>query len=113
MDYMTAGRETLRTLVERFERIDHRHGSPHVFSAGVVDEGRGIYMALSHGWDGKERVKSIQFFVRVVGDKFRVEEDWTKDGVATDLLEAGVPNNKIVLAFHHPSMREYTEFAVA
>jgi hypothetical protein len=29
------------------------------------------------------------------------------------LLEAGVPKEDIVLAFHEPEMRQYTEFAVA
>jgi hypothetical protein len=37
----------------------------------------------------------------------------TEDGIATDLLEAGVPKEDIVLAFHAPEMRPYTEFAVA
>jgi hypothetical protein len=34
-------------------------------------------------------------------------------GIATDLLEAGVPKEDIVLTFHSPEMRPLTEFAVA
>jgi hypothetical protein len=45
--------------------------------------------------------------------KFWIEEDWTEEGVATELLEAGVPSSDIVLAFHEPAMRQHTEFAVA
>lgn len=110
MDYLNAGREALRRFVQKYEHIDPR---PEVFSSGVTDEDRGIYMSISYGWDGKKRVKSTQFLVSVKDGKFFVVEDWTKESVATELLEAGVPSDKIVLAFHHPSMRACTEFAVA
>ncbi|MEZ4707425.1 MAG: element excision factor XisI family protein [Caldilineaceae bacterium] len=44
---------------------------------------------------------------------FYIEIDWTEEGIATELLAAGVPNADIVLVFHHPIVRPYTEFAVA
>jgi hypothetical protein len=34
-------------------------------------------------------------------------------GIATELVEAGVPKEQIVLGFRPPEMRQYTEFAVA
>ncbi|WP_283767301.1 element excision factor XisI family protein [Roseofilum capinflatum] len=34
------------------------------------------------------------------------------DGIADDLLRAGIPQNKIVLGFYLPHIRRYTEFAV-
>lgn len=36
-----------------------------------------------------------------------------EDGIVDRLLEAGVPKEDIVLAFHHPLLRSRTEFAVA
>ena len=35
-----------------------------------------------------------------------------EEGIAAHLLEAGIPKEDIVLAFHSPDMRPYTEFAV-
>ncbi|WP_228287852.1 element excision factor XisI family protein [Thiothrix subterranea] len=35
------------------------------------------------------------------------------DGVATELLEAGVPKAHIVLGFRHPNERKYSGLAVA
>ena len=35
----------------------------------------------------------------------------TEEGIATDLLEAGVPKEDIVLAFQPPDVRRFTEFA--
>jgi hypothetical protein len=37
----------------------------------------------------------------------------TEEGVVTDLVEAGIPANEIVLGFRHPKLRQYTDFAVA
>ncbi|MEC4853839.1 MAG: element excision factor XisI family protein [Jaaginema sp. PMC 1079.18] len=42
-----------------------------------------------------------------------IEEDWTEEGVATDLLQKGIGRGDIVLAFHPPHVRQYTEFAIA
>jgi hypothetical protein len=37
----------------------------------------------------------------------------TEDGLALDLVRAGIPKQEIVLAFHPPHRRPYTEYAVA
>lgn len=45
--------------------------------------------------------------------KVWIQHDGTESGIAGELLEAGIPRDHIVLAFHHPSKRQYTSFAVA
>jgi hypothetical protein len=50
-------------------------------------------------------------YVRIRDHKFWIEEDLTEDGIANDLVQAGVPPEDIVLAFHEPKMRQYTDFA--
>ena len=72
-------------------------------------------------WDGDDlrsvgdhrRVNRTVINLRLRDGKVWIEEDWTEQGVATDLLAAGVARDSIVLAFHPPHLREYTEFAVA
>jgi hypothetical protein len=49
--------------------------------------------------------------IRLKDEKIWIEEDWTEDGIATDLLQAGVQSEDIVLAFHPPRLRQFTEFA--
>jgi hypothetical protein len=58
-------------------------------------------------------VTGMTVYVRIRDSEFWIEEDWTENGIATDLVLAGVPKEDIVLAFHEPKMRQYTEFAVA
>ncbi len=64
------------------------------------------------GWNDTKRVWNTTAYVRIHSGKIWIEIDWLEHGIATDLLEAGVPKADIVLAFHHPSMCPYTEFAV-
>ena len=40
------------------------------------------------------------------------EEDWTGSGITTELLEAGISKDEIVLSFRHLRKRPLTEFAV-
>ena len=65
------------------------------------------------GWHGKQRDFGVTVYLRIKQGKIWIEEDWTKQGIANELLEAGVPFEDIVLGFQHPSKRSLTEFAVA
>ncbi|NES01611.1 MAG: XisI protein [Okeania sp. SIO2F4] len=41
-----------------------------------------------------------------------MHEDGLEDGIANDLVNAGLPKSQIVLGFHPPEVRPHTEFAV-
>ena len=51
--------------------------------------------------------------IRLIDGKIWIRYDGTEEGVATELLEAGVPKGHIVLGFRHPSERKYSGLAVA
>jgi hypothetical protein len=79
----------------------------------VVDRERGRYLLVDLGWDDLTRVHGALVHVDVIDGKFWIQYDGTEEGVATQLVEAGVPRDRIVLASKHPSMRKYTDFAAA
>lgn len=79
----------------------------------AFDEERDHYFWFSVGWDGKRRDFGVTVYLRIKNGKIWIEEDWTKQGIANDLLEAGVLREDIVLGFQHPSKRPLTEFATA
>jgi hypothetical protein len=51
-------------------------------------------------------------FLRLENGKIWVKTDSTNFGIVDDLLTAGIPQQDIVLAFHHPQKRPFTEFAI-
>jgi hypothetical protein len=65
------------------------------------------------GWNAGQRVHFLLVHIDIVGDKVWIEKDNPEDGVATELVQAGIPKSQIVLAFQAPEVRQYTEFAVA
>ena len=77
------------------------------------DAERGHYALLRVGWRDTRRLHGIVLHVDIRNDKVWIEHDGTEDGIADQLLEAGIPKEHIVLAFHPPYKRPYTGFAVA
>jgi len=65
------------------------------------------------GWDGDRRIYYVLAHVEIVDGKVWIQHDGTEDGVATELVAAGVSKSDIVLGFHEPEIRPYTEFAAA
>jgi XisI protein len=79
----------------------------------AFDEVNDQYLLMLMGWNRDERIKNTMIHVRLKNGKIWIEEDCTEDGVATDLLAKGVERASIVLAFHPPQVRQYTEFSAA
>lgn len=87
------------------------HGDVEVET--VFDDVRDHYELIYTGWDGWHRVHGTVIHADIIDGKIWIQHDGTEDGIAIDLLAAGVPRDRIVLAFLPPSRRKDTEFAVA
>ncbi len=113
MDKLTKYRDLIKRILTGYLEIARRQPTPGVEPLLLMDDERGHYVWMNLGWSGDERVNHTTVHISLHNGKFWIEEDWTEDGIATDLLEAGVPRDDIVLAFHAPEERPYTEFAAA
>jgi hypothetical protein len=111
MDKLTGYRHLIKRILTEYVELCRRQPKADVETLLIMDEERGHYLWLKLGWEQGRRVKYITVYVRLRDGKFWIEEDWTEDGIATDLVREGVPREDIVLAFHEPEMRKYTEFA--
>ncbi|AOY79974.1 XisI protein [Moorena producens JHB] len=112
MDRLKRYRQIVQEVVREYHQLNKKSGST-IESALVFDEVQDQYLLLLMGWHKDERIKSVMIHIRLKDDKIWIEEDWTEDGVATDLLQKGILREEIVLAFHPPHVRQYTEFAFA
>lgn len=113
MDQLTRYRDEIKRGLSR--RRDFYNGSTKqdIEAVCAFDDEAGQYVLLWIGWRNKCKVRQIVLHVRLRDGKIWIETDDTEDGFATELLKAGVPNSDIVLAFHPPHLRQYTDFAVA
>lgn len=68
---------------------------------------------MTLGWDNGLRVYSVLVPIDLINGKVWIQQDNTEDGVATELAQAGIPHDHIVLGFQAPELRKYTAFAAA
>ena len=79
----------------------------------IYDDAEGQYQLIEVGWNGWNRVYRVFLHVSVRDDLVWLEFDGTEDGIASELVAAGIPKAQIVLAFHPPYKRPYTGCAIA
>lgn len=70
------------------------------------------YQLVCVGWKELKRIHACLVHVDIKDKKIWVQRDGTEVGIANELVEAGVPKQDIVLGFHAPYKRKFTEFAV-
>jgi len=111
MDPLGAWCEALERLLAEHAAVPYANGD--IRTEVVVDRERGRYLLVDLGWEGLARVHGALVHVDVIDGKFWIQYDGTEEGIATQLVAAGVPRDRIVLASKHPSLRKYTDFAAA
>jgi hypothetical protein len=77
----------------------------------ILDDAGGHYELRRVGWDGWIRVHDSLLHIDIKDGKIVIQHDGFEDAAADQLMEAGVPAEQILLAFHHPYKRKYTPFA--
>jgi XisI protein len=117
MDTLEYYRRTIETLLTEYYEMtvkgEKERDEEETEHRLAFDEERDQYLWFRSGWDGKQRVRHITMYLRIKNGKIWVEEDWTDLCIVDDLLAAGISQSDIVLGFHHPSKRSFTEFATA
>jgi hypothetical protein len=113
MEKLIHYQDLIKQILTEYEIISSQVPDPDIDEVLMFDDQRSQYLWFNIGWKNDKRVKGISVYVRIKNEKFYIEEDWTEEGIATELLREGVPKEDIVLAFHDPETRKLTEFAVA
>lgn len=78
----------------------------------IVDTTHDHYQLVYVGWRNQRRQYGCVLHLDIKDDKIWIQHDGTEVGIANELVDVGVPKADIVLAFHEPSVRQYTGFGV-
>ena len=111
MDKLTQYATIIKNILQEDVSLKPSHGE--IEPMVVFDDQRHSYQLMYVGWDRRRRVHGSIYHVRIRNNKVYIEEDTSNQPIAESLVEAGIPKEDIVLAFHTPDKRHYTEFAVA
>jgi XisI protein len=76
----------------------------------IFDEQQDHHQLLYVGWRGNKRDFGCILHLDIKDGKIWIQHDGTEVGIANQLVEMGVPKQDIILAFHEPYIRQFTEF---
>jgi XisI protein len=103
---------------EAIEKIIQQHAIEHSEKdlekvEVVFDKERDRYLLLYVGWNEEDRIYGCPIHIDIKDGKIWIQQDFTEEGLAHQLVELGIPKTDIVLGFRAPYVRQFTEFAVA
>lgn len=111
MDKLEKYREYVEQLITRYANSDQNTKDVEV--QVIMDTVRDHYQWMNVGWEGFKRVYSCFIHLDIKDGKIWIQQNWTEDDLAADLVEMGVPREDIVLGLHAPYKRPYTDYGVA
>ena len=103
-------RRLVQSVLEDYSNVDFNN--PDLETETVFDTQRDHYQVVHVGWSNKRRVYGCVLHLDIKDGKIWIQHDGTEGGIANELVERGVPKHDIVLGFHSPFKRQFTEFAV-
>lgn len=104
--------KVLTEKAEFYRRVNDQKADENMVEL-VFDRERDSYLLVNIAWEKYERTYYPVAHLDIINGKIWIQKDATEEGIATDLENLGVPKDKIVLAFHSPTLRKYGEYALA
>jgi hypothetical protein len=111
MDQLDKYRQIIQTVLKPYADISY--ANVNVKNRAAFDAETDQYIILSEGWENTQHLHGVLIHVEIMDGKVWIQMDGTEDGIASELIQSGIPKEDIVLGFHEPSIRPYTGFAVA
>jgi len=111
MDILDNYRELIKNIFAEYASIPYAYGD--LKCEFVFDRANDRYLLMTVGWLNNRRVHSSLVHIDIINSKLWIQRDGTEHGIAKELVRAGIPKDRIVLAFHPPEIRPHTEYAVA
>jgi len=103
-------RQIIQELLHAYSKLNA--SNEDVEAETIFDTGHDRYQVVHVGWSDERRIYGCSLHLDIRDEKIWIQHDGTEGGIANELVEQGVPKEDIVLAFHSPFKRQFTEFAV-
>jgi hypothetical protein len=79
----------------------------------ICDTEHDHYQLTYIGWQDQKRIFNLILHIDIKDGKIWVQHNGTETAIAQVLKERGVPASDIVLGFHSPFKRQFSEYAVS
>jgi hypothetical protein len=102
--------EIVQTLIEEQATL---HKSGYVPIETIFDTERHHYLLVQVGWVREHWIYGCILHLDLINGKIYIQQNNSEFAVAERLVELGVPKTDIVIGFHSPFKRQFTEYAVS
>jgi hypothetical protein len=79
----------------------------------IFDTVRDSYQLVHVGWHGDRRIHGCILHLDIRDGKIWLQHNGTENDIAAELVEMGAAKSDIVIGFHSPFKRQFTEYAVS
>ena len=111
MDKLEQYRQIIQTLLTEY--AGYKSLNPNIERELICDTNRDRYLIVNLGWEETRHVYGCIIHIEIRNEKIWIQRNMTDVDFAEELVELGVPKTDIVLGFHSPFKRQFTEYAVS
>jgi XisI protein len=111
MDKLEKYRSFVQEILLDYSKNKPAYGDIEVET--IFDTVRDHYQIVYLGWKNQTWIHSCVIHIDIKDEKIWIQWNGTERELAEELVNFGVPKQDIVLGFHSPFMRKFTEYAVS
>ena len=104
-------REAIKKVISEYGN-EYKLDSEDVTNELIFEPVGDHYLLFRVGWRDSKRIYGCLMHMDIIAEKIWIQYNGTEVDLAGELLALGVAKHDIVLGYHSPYMRQFTEFAV-
>ncbi len=109
MDTVNQYRAYIQQLIKKYATQTHSYGD--IETQVIEDTTHDHYQVYRVGWHNDRRVHGCILHLDIKDGKIWIQHNSTEKRIAAELVKLGIPKDDIVLGFHAPYRRQFTEYA--
>jgi hypothetical protein len=111
MDKLTHYRQIVQQLLGEYATIGTP--DPDIETQIVFDTERNHYQLMNVGWKNQRRVYGCFLHIDIKDGKVWLQHNGTEFEITEELVKLGISKQDIVIGFHSPFKRQFTDYAVS
>lgn len=100
---ITFYQQCIKTLLQRYEALKTNYSHAEV----IFDDERYRYLVVWVGWMKSKRIYQTAIHIEICHQEIVIQCNDTEDLLVTELIELGIPQEKIRLGFVSPEAQAY------
>ncbi|MDJ0676547.1 MAG: XisI protein [Calothrix sp. MO_167.B42] len=110
MDKIAKYQQIIQQLLQEYAAISSQESD--IETQFIFDTERHHYQLVNVGWKNERRIYGCFLHLDIKDGKVWVQHNGTENEVGEDLVNLGIPQQDIVIGFHSPFKRQFTDYAV-